>query len=212
MCLETEAIRAMFRRSSATVPTGSTSAVNCVWTVASRALTFGVAEAHRVLLRRKTCGSAGESPCCGRGGQHGQRRRRRGRSASVSVILAGVVCEQHLLDAVNARADALARADAVALRRLLHPDFRWTSHRGEVVDRETYIDNNACEDLVWKSQSLREIAVVVVGQVGVVTAVVSDEVIRDGVAQTFRMPMTQTWVCVEEHWQCLAGHAGPLLR
>jgi len=37
MCLETEAIRAMFRRSSATVPTGSTSAVNCVWTVASRA-------------------------------------------------------------------------------------------------------------------------------------------------------------------------------
>ncbi len=35
MCLETEAIRAMFRRSSATVPTASASAVNCVWTVAS---------------------------------------------------------------------------------------------------------------------------------------------------------------------------------
>jgi len=69
----------------------------------------------------------------------------------VSVILAGVVCEQHLLDAVNARADALARADAVALRRLLHPDFRWTSHRGEVVDRETYIDNNTCKDLVRKA-------------------------------------------------------------
>jgi len=50
MCLETEAIRAMFRRSSATVPTGSTFAVNCVWTVASGAVTFGVAEAHRVLL------------------------------------------------------------------------------------------------------------------------------------------------------------------
>ncbi len=32
MCLEAEAIRAMFRRSSATVPTGSASAVNCVWT------------------------------------------------------------------------------------------------------------------------------------------------------------------------------------
>ena len=69
------------------------------------------------------------------------------------MILAGVVCEQHLLDAVNARADALARADAVALRRLLHPDLRsTTSHRGEVVDRETYIDDNACKDLVWKGQ------------------------------------------------------------
>jgi len=49
----------------------------------------------------------------------------------------------------------------------------------------------------------------VVGQVGVVTAVVSDEVIRDGVAQTFRMPMIQTWVCVEEHWQCLACRLPP---
>jgi len=43
----------------------------------------------------------------------------------------------------------------------------------------------------------------VVGQVGVVTAVVSDEVIRDGATQRFRMSMTQTWVCIDQHWQYL---------
>jgi hypothetical protein len=40
------------------------------------------------------------------------------------------------------RADALAEADADALTRLLHPAFRWTSHRGEVFDRQRYMDSN----------------------------------------------------------------------
>lgn len=129
----------------------------------------------------------------------------------MSVILAAMASERDVLEAVRARADALARADAGALRRLLHSGFRWTSHRGEVVDRETYIDNNTVGGLVWKRQAFSEVAVVVIGRVGVVTAVVSDEVIRDGIEQKFRMPMTQTWVWVNQHWQCLAGHAGPLL-
>jgi hypothetical protein len=41
---------------------------------------------------------------------------------------------------------------------------------------------------------------------------VTDEVAGDdSVAETFRMPMTQVWVRVEDGWQCLAGHAGPRL-
>lgn len=44
-----------------------------------------------------------------------------------------------------------------ALRRLLHSGFRWTSHRGEVVDRETCIDNNTFTGLVWKRQSFSEL-------------------------------------------------------
>ncbi|WP_035849199.1 DUF4440 domain-containing protein [Cryptosporangium arvum] len=40
-----------------------------------------------------------------------------------------------LRDAVGRRSAALAAGDASALEALLHPAFRWTSHRGEVFDR-----------------------------------------------------------------------------
>ena len=116
-----------------------------------------------------------------------------------------------VLAAANRRAAALAAADAGALRDLLHPDFRWTSHRGQVLDRATYIQGNTAGSLSWQRQQLDHVQVVVVGDTAVLLAVVTDEVTRDGRAQTFRMPMTQTWVRGETGWRCLAGHAGPAL-
>lgn len=118
---------------------------------------------------------------------------------------------EELLDAVRGRAAALAAGDPDGLRRFLHPAFRWTSHRGERVDREAYIANNTGSELVWLSQSLSEISVAVIDGLGVVTAIVTDTVERDGAAQTFRMPMTQTWIRAAEGWLCVAGHAGPLV-
>lgn len=116
-----------------------------------------------------------------------------------------------VLAAAHRRAAALSAADAATLASLLHPEFRWTSHRGEVLDRETYIRNNTGGAVTWQSQSLADVHVTVVDRVGVLTAVVTDEVVRDGTAATFRMPMTQTWVRLGRQWRCLAGHAGPLL-
>lgn len=116
---------------------------------------------------------------------------------------------QELLAAVHRRAEALANRDADALRCLLHPKFRWTSHRGEHFDRDSYVASNTAGPLVWKRQSLHDVVVTIVGETGVVTAIVTDEVERDGVADTFRMPVTLAWVLIAGHWRCVAGHAGP---
>jgi ketosteroid isomerase-like protein len=118
--------------------------------------------------------------------------------------------EQEVLDAARARASALAEGDAERLGELLHADFRWTSHRGEVFDRAEYVRRNTAGHTVWRSQTLSAAEVVVVGQTAVLYAEVVDVVLSgDGEAETFRMPMTQVWVRSDHAWTCLGGHAGP---
>ena len=103
------------------------------------------------------------------------------------------------------RADALARGDGSRLRSLLHPDFHWTSHKGEQFDRERYVSSNTGGSVAWKAQNLTDIQVTVVGETAVLRCIVTDQV----GAELFTMPMTQTWVRSPDGWQCLAGHAGP---
>ena len=51
---------------------------------------------------------------------------------------------------------------------------------------------------------------VVVADAAVLYAEVTDVVSSvDGGPETFRMPMTLIWIRQDEHWVCLAGHAGP---
>jgi hypothetical protein len=119
--------------------------------------------------------------------------------------------QEEVLAAAVARADALARRDAVALRGHLHPLFYWTSHRGETFDRDAYIRRNTAGELCWHSQTLEDVEVTVVGDTAVLRCLVVDDVERSGHRETFRMPMTQTWVRVGGGWTCLAGHAGPSL-
>jgi Domain of unknown function (DUF4440) len=112
-----------------------------------------------------------------------------------------------VLAAAEERARALAGADETALRRLLHPDFGWTAHTGERFDLSSYLRSNLGGRTVWRAQTLRDPAVVVVGDTAVLTCLVTDEVERG----TFTMPMTQTWVRTDGRWLLLAGHAGPRL-
>lgn len=78
--------------------------------------------------------------------------------------------EPQVLGAAEARAAALARGDAVALRDLLHERFTWTTHRGEVLDRTEYVDRNTGGRTVWRSQDLEVPHVVVVGDTAVLRA------------------------------------------
>jgi hypothetical protein len=109
------------------------------------------------------------------------------------------------------RAAALVAADRTVLLELLHPDFRWTSHTGEVLDREAYIDSNTGGGSRWSSQDLVDPDVVVVQDTGVLRCLVVDAVDRGRGKEEFRMPMTQVWVRSGSGWACLAGHAGPRL-
>ena len=113
--------------------------------------------------------------------------------------------------AAEERASALAAGDAVRLTRLLHPDFTWTTHTGDVHDRTAYVDRNTGGTTVWRSQRLTATAVDVVGDTAVLRATVVDEVASGDGSAVFRMPMTQVWVRGDGAWTCLAGHAGPRL-
>jgi hypothetical protein len=119
--------------------------------------------------------------------------------------------EEEVLAAATARAEALGRGDATALRDLLHPRFAWTSHKGETFDRESYLQANTAGPNRWHGQRLEQPRTVVVGDVAVLRCTVADEVDSGAGRRTYRMPMTQTWLRVDRRWQCLAGHAGPLL-
>lgn len=117
---------------------------------------------------------------------------------------------RQVIEAAEARAAALAEGDPEQLADLLHEDFRWTSHLGDTYDRREYIRRNTEGHTRWRSQTLRSPHVVVVGETAVLLAEVADVVMsRDHETETFRMPMTQVWVRVENKWVCLAGHAGP---
>jgi ketosteroid isomerase-like protein len=116
---------------------------------------------------------------------------------------------REVLAAAERRAAALAAGDVATLNGLMHPSLQWTTFTGRVLSRDQYIDGNTGHALRWKSQSLDGTHVEVVRDTAVLTAVVTDEVERDGIEQTFTLRLTQTWVRTKGGWQCLAGHAGP---
>ena len=119
---------------------------------------------------------------------------------------------EEVLAAAESRAAALAGGDAERLTDLLHEDFRWTAHVGDTYDRAEYIRRNTEGHTVWRSQTLVDPEVVVVGETAVLYAEVHDVVRSDrDASETFRMPMTQVWVRSGNNWKCLAGHAGPRL-
>ena len=91
----------------------------------------------------------------------------------------------------------------------MHPALQWTTFQGDVLSREQYIAGNTAGGLAWRSQRLEGARVAVVGDTAVVSALVIDEVRRDGRDQTFALRLTQTWVRDDVGWQCLVGHAGP---
>jgi ketosteroid isomerase-like protein len=118
---------------------------------------------------------------------------------------------EDILAAAEQRAVALRAGDAEALRRLLHPDMVWTSHTGDVFDRDEYLRSNVDGPTRWRRQRLRDPRIVVVGATAVLHCLAEDSVETGAEIGRFEMPMTQTWVHDgEAGWRLLAGHAGPL--
>lgn len=115
-----------------------------------------------------------------------------------------------VLRLAEARAAALVEGEPDRLRRLLHPEFQWTSHRGERYDRETYVLANT-RDLRWVKQRLEDPEVTVVGDTAILLCTVHDTVVRDGEELTLRVPVTQVWIRAHKSWVLLAGHVGPVL-
>jgi hypothetical protein len=109
------------------------------------------------------------------------------------------------------RASALVAREPDRLRRLLHSEFRWTSHLGERLDREGYV-RVTTREVRWVKQRLEDPEVTVVGDTAILLCTAHDTVVRDGVEHEVRVPVTQVWVRAHKSWVCLAGHAGPVLE
>ena len=116
---------------------------------------------------------------------------------------------EEVLAAAHKRSAALIARDASALRELHHPDLRWTTHRGDVRDRDAYIAGNTGSDLVWRDQHFTTHDIVVENETAILTAIVHDAFERGGKPGEHDMRITLTWVKAEGAWRVLAGHAGP---
>jgi ketosteroid isomerase-like protein len=120
--------------------------------------------------------------------------------------------DAEVLAAATMRADALGRGDRSRLEALLHPQFVWTSHKGETFNRTTYLDANTGGRTAWHGQQLEEVDVQVIGDIAVLRCTVTDDVTTAEGRGTFKMPMTQTWIRDQRGWRCVAGHTGPRLE
>jgi hypothetical protein len=108
------------------------------------------------------------------------------------------------------RAAALVTGEPDRLRRLLHPELGWTTLRGERLDREGYVRRNTREQR-YARQRLEDPEVTVVGDTAILLCTAHDTIVRDGVEQERRVPVTEVWVRSHKAWVCLAGHEGPAL-
>ena len=110
------------------------------------------------------------------------------------------------------RSAALVARDAAALRELHHPDLRWTTHRGDVRDRDAYIAGNTEGDLVWRAQHLIEPGRRRRRRHRDPHRAVEDEFERAGETPgAHDMRLTLVWVRGDGAWRVLAVHAGPAL-
>jgi ketosteroid isomerase-like protein len=114
-----------------------------------------------------------------------------------------------ILATIRRRSAALVARDAAGLRALHHPDFRFTTPRGDVRDLEAYIAGNTGEALVWRAQHLVSHELVVAGEVAVLTGLMHDEFERAGEPGAHDMHVTFVFVRRDGSWVVLAGHAGP---
>src|SRR5690349_4913497 len=111
---------------------------------------------------------------------------------------------QAVLAATRARSAALVARDAAALRALHHADFRFTTPRGDVRDREAYVAGNTGGELVWRAQRLLEHEIVAAGDTAVLVGVVHDEFERAGTPGAHDMRLTLVWVREHGAWVVLA--------
>ena len=117
--------------------------------------------------------------------------------------------EADVLEAAQARADALAGQDWEQLDALLHPRFGYVNAQGIRLSRAAYVEFVRDGPLRWREQRLDGEQVEVAGDTAVLTATVVDDVEVDGERHVLRFVTTQTYVRAGGRWLYLAGHTAP---
>ena len=95
--------------------------------------------------------------------------------------------------ALDDRAHALTTADEGLLRSLLHDEFCYTNASGHRLDADGYVALTITGALRWKRQQTRVRSLIRVGDVGVITADITDEVVMDGTLHSWEFASTQVY-------------------
>ena len=116
---------------------------------------------------------------------------------------------ERVVRALDDRARALTTADEGLLRSLLHDEFCYTNASGHRLDADGYVALTITGALRWTRQRNRLRSLIRVGDVGVITADITDEVVMDGTLHSWEFASTQVYEIDVDRLLYLAGHTGP---
>ena len=112
----------------------------------------------------------------------------------------------------QARWDAMIKADAAALERLLAPDLTYMHGDGRMVDKATFIKELQTGDFKYVSITPESSRVRVFGDAAIVNGTTGMQVQNKGVPATIRIVYTVTQVRRNGLWQMAAWHATRLAK
>jgi hypothetical protein len=130
-------------------------------------------------------------------------------AAAAIVMTAGTfaqtsAAEQAVLKAENARFEAMLKADAAALEKLLADELSYTHSNASVQDKAAFISDIKTGKIKYLSVEPTDQKARVFGTTAVVTGGASVHVIQNGNDLTFKIRYTDTHVNRNGSWQMVA--------
>jgi hypothetical protein len=117
---------------------------------------------------------------------------------------AGAAEEQAVLKAENARFDAMKKADAAALEKLLADELSYTHSNAQVQGKAAFIDDIKTGKIKYLTIDPSEQKARIFGTTAVVTGGAAVHVVQNGNDLTFKIRYTDTHVRRDGAWQMVA--------
>jgi hypothetical protein len=125
----------------------------------------------------------------------------------VTATAAAAKAEQELQKAEKDRFQAMVRADAGELDKLLAPELSYTHSNAQVQDKGTFIGDIKNKVIRYLSIEPSDIHVVVIGTTAVVTGSAAVHVIQNGNDLTIKIRYTNVQINRRGEWQMVAWQA-----
>jgi ketosteroid isomerase-like protein len=122
------------------------------------------------------------------------------------------VDESRILALETAWNHAEQTKDVAALDPLLSPKFVTTDYDGSIATKQEFLANVKSEGLSPEQITSEELTVHVFGDCAVVTGIYREKGVNKGKPYSRRGRFTDTWVKVNESWQCVASQSTLILH
>ena len=126
---------------------------------------------------------------------------------AASATATAAQAEQELLKAEKDRFEAMIKADAGALDRLLGAELSYTHSNAQVQDKPGFIGDIRAKKIRYVSIEPSDIHVTVLGTTGIVTGVAAVHFTENGNDQTIKVRYTNVHINRRGEWQMVAWQA-----